>query len=378
MFIAKFDKAGNLLWGHQVDSGSEESASAVAADGSGAYVVGSTAGSLFGPRIGTGYTDYDGFIAKYAPDGSVLWSNQFSVGQNTRATSVTADARGVYVAGSYDTSPNNWVMFLRKYNTKGALLSSQLVCFSGYNVKIATDATGLYFVGPTLSTTNPGYTSPFLRKYDFSGNLLWSSSESGVFPPSGPADVNVAADGSNAYMVGTGGQFGSPFVRKYSGTGALLWSQTDTAYGSATAVVANLTGAFVAGYFQYPAPDTSKAFLRRFDSAGAVLWTQQLAQLGASTANGVAVDSTGAYMTGQTSLLYPHTSAYVARYDLDLSVAGTPSRVTPSVREWLHPMVSTGLWFLRRWPEHRRRRCAVQYQLGRQERLLGLFRPGSK
>ena len=106
MFLAKFDAAGTLVWARQAGGAGEDTASgvAVAADGS-AYLVGATGGNA--TFSGSNVTSLagasaDGFIAKYAGDGSVTWVRQFGGSGISAARAVAVDGAGtVHVTGYF-------------------------------------------------------------------------------------------------------------------------------------------------------------------------------------------------------------------------------------------------------------------------------------
>ena len=106
VFLTKFDAAGTLLWSRQAGGVAQDEAGgvAVAADGS-AYLVGATGGSA--TFSGSNVTSLagaasDGFIAKYAGSGSVMWVRQFGGSGLSVARAVAVDAAGtVHVTGYF-------------------------------------------------------------------------------------------------------------------------------------------------------------------------------------------------------------------------------------------------------------------------------------
>jgi hypothetical protein len=98
-FVAKLSSAGELLWLQQAGGAGHDAAEAVSADVDGnVLVVGQRDGSLVGgpgvvlPGIP--------FVAKYSPDGELLWELDLTEGAHGAATSVTSDAAGhVLLAG---------------------------------------------------------------------------------------------------------------------------------------------------------------------------------------------------------------------------------------------------------------------------------------
>lgn len=101
-FVGKFDANGNQIWMHQWSTPSEDSVGDVILDNQGnVYAVGGTEGSLFGTYSGNGG---DAAIAKYDPNGNVLWSNQYSV--NGGLNSACMDNQGhLFLAGGTVGSP---------------------------------------------------------------------------------------------------------------------------------------------------------------------------------------------------------------------------------------------------------------------------------
>ena len=127
-FLAKYSSEGELLWVHQLGTSQPDEAASVsvAADG-GAFVVGVTRGGLDGARDGT---DQDAFVARFSPDGELLWTRQLGsqVGYDERASGVSVgDDESVYVSGQSfggvdAASAGSSDAFVAKYSAAGALL----------------------------------------------------------------------------------------------------------------------------------------------------------------------------------------------------------------------------------------------------------------
>jgi hypothetical protein len=126
--------------------------------------------------------------------------------------------------------------FVRKYDTSGEVLWTRQFGTSeddsAYGV--AVDASGAVYVagytGGHLQGTNKGAVDVFLRKYDAMGNVVWTRQ----FGSTASDFVNGVAGSSagNVYLVGytlgsiEGGNAGleDAFIRKYSGDGVKLWT----------------------------------------------------------------------------------------------------------------------------------------------------------
>src|ERR1700722_14850870 len=145
----KYDQNGNQLWERNVTTNGVGSSFGVAADATGAYVVGFATAIPGQPQI----FNNGAFISKYDPSGNVIWTRLFTAQEafgDTRAMAVSLDATGVYMAGS----------------TSGTLPGQK---FSG-----------------TLDI--------FVRKYDFNGNEMWTRQF-------GPGRANaIAANSTGVYV----------------------------------------------------------------------------------------------------------------------------------------------------------------------------------
>jgi uncharacterized protein (TIGR03437 family) len=204
----------------------------VAADATGAYVVGSTPGPLSGQPAGPGQ---DLFIRKYDPNGNALWTNQFGTPFGPEyAFAVSASSSGVYVAG---TTPGllgiqplptfGYDAYVRKYDTSGNLQWTQQFGTADNDVAYGAfaDDTGMYVVGYTkgvLGTASLGGADVFLRRYDSNGNPLWTLQTGSVDDDYG---YGVAADASGIYIGGYTDRnsipesltnVADPFLYKYS------------------------------------------------------------------------------------------------------------------------------------------------------------------
>lgn len=120
IILAKFDAAGNLLWGRQPGTAERDQAWAVATDAAGnVFLAGETSASLLGqPHAG----DVDMFALKYSSNGTLLWSHQLGSAAMDYAQGLAVDAHGgVYVTGrtygNFDGHPNQGLadIFFVKY-----------------------------------------------------------------------------------------------------------------------------------------------------------------------------------------------------------------------------------------------------------------------
>jgi uncharacterized protein (TIGR03437 family) len=127
----------------------------------------------------------------------------------------------------------------------------------------AVDGTGVYAVGNMGGGALPGQTSSggydaFVKKYDLNGNPLWARQFG-----TGVSDIPYGAgsDGSGVYLVGT--------------TFGILPGQTSS------------------GNYD--------SYIRKYDTGGNEIWTLQFGTKSSDRANGVAANSSGVYIAGNTA-----------------------------------------------------------------------------
>jgi uncharacterized protein (TIGR03437 family) len=281
----------SIEWTRRIGTIAMDEALGVAADASGIYAVGYADGEL--PDLDQ-VGKQDAYIRKFDAAGNVLWTRQFGSIFDDAASAVAADPSGIYVAGA---------------------------------------------VGPDLADfTNSNRLDIFLRKYDPSGNLIWSRRVDSVGTPQNDSALSVAVSGGAVYIAGythgtlpgqlpQGGY--DAFVSKYDLNGAQQWTRQFGTKGIdiAVGVAANSSGIFVLGETDGALPGQSYSgggydiFLRKYDVNGGELWTKEFGTAALEFAGGVAADSSGVYITGATAGALPgqaNTSGYdafVRKYD---------------------------------------------------------------
>jgi hypothetical protein len=251
IFVAKYGPSGNHLWSKRHGGTNNDYARAIAVDGSGnVLVTGEFSGmASFGGRILTsasGGADLDVFVAKYAANGTPLWSNPFGGTQNDRARAMAVDGSGnVRVVGEFSgtasfggqtlSGEGDNELFVAAYDANGAHLWSN--SFGGidpvYSKTIAVDGSGNALIAGHFNLTadlggdvliTRGSDDIFVAKYDVNGRPLWSKSFGGGAVDSGLA---AAVDGSGRVLVtgrftGTVDFGGGPLIVEGSSDGFLL------------------------------------------------------------------------------------------------------------------------------------------------------------
>jgi hypothetical protein len=290
IFVAKFDPNGNLVWSKRFGGTSDEFSNSIAVDASAnIYVVGAFSGTVnFGGGSLTASAN-DVYVLKLSPAGSHVWSRKGGGSNNDTAVGVVVDSnQDVVVTGFCDGSAT----------------------FGG------------------VSLTGLGSTDVFVAKYDGSGNVVWAVNDGG----SNSDDAyGVALDASdNIYVAGdfygtavfgadslisAGGE--DAFLAKYEADGDNVWAKGfgDNNSGGvvgdkASAVCVRPDGTVVMGgnYFGSvdfgggalgPWPTNPNGdhecdvFLAAFDATGRHLWSQSYGSEPADYVRGMASDSDG-------------------------------------------------------------------------------------
>ena len=346
---ASLATAQEIIWTRQFGSAVLDVAAGVALDASeNVYVAGSTNGALPG-QTAVGSTDV--FVRKYDTSGNELWTRQFGTGGQDEGHAVAVDANGnVYVVGlTFGSLPDQALSgtvdaFVRKYGPAGNEIWTRQFGTPGltFAFGVAVYASGNVYVGGQTSGMLPGQSSAggsdgFVRKYDASGNALWTR-QFGTSADDEVRGVTVDASG-NAYVAGSvGGALpgqipaagDDAFLRKYDPSGSELWTRQfgSEADDDALSVAVDASGnAHVAGRARGPLPGQSwlgdrDVFVRKYDASGSELWTRQFGTSARDEANGVAVDAAGnAYVAGESRGALPGQASagngdiFVRKYD---------------------------------------------------------------
>jgi hypothetical protein len=95
--VGKIDFDGSVLWSHQFGTPADDEAAGLSAVGNGLYVAGSTLGALpEGSLLG----ESDGFLRKYLPNGTEVWTRQFGTNDYDAVYGMASDPKGVVVVGT--------------------------------------------------------------------------------------------------------------------------------------------------------------------------------------------------------------------------------------------------------------------------------------
>jgi hypothetical protein len=288
-FLVKYDSSGNRLWeAHAgLPSSNNVFGSDVAVDVVGnVYLAGSTTGKLV--PTATSHP-YDGFIIKYAPNGSEIWRSQFADSLGDFADTISVDSsQNIFVAG-----------------TRGAV--------DTYIAKLDPNGNVLWRITPNFSVVNGRHTELTESTVDPTGNLYVVGATNSYY--------------DNAYgFVATDG-----VVAKYDTNGVLLWQQQLRlrTLDDLTSVTLDAAGnVFVAGdTFDIPfaLSGVDNSVWAKYDPSGNLLWQQEFGTPERDGTSGIAVDKSGHvyvsgnilrdYITNTDDYFNGDSDAYVARFD---------------------------------------------------------------
>ena len=227
MFLAKYNSNGDLTWIKTAGGAGPETGAGVAVDkNNNIFITGSFNYTLdFGTQqlVNNG-NSYDIFLAKYNKDGNLLWAKKAGGTGADMSYGITIDNQGNVIivgvlqgTGSFDTitlsskvSYNHF--FVAKYDNNGHVLFAESFGGRMNTAKcVATDNNDNIIVAGGYRDTlilggkthiAKGNSDPFLIKLNSNGNELWSSTPSGA----GNSDQfnGVCTDNNgNIYLAGT-------------------------------------------------------------------------------------------------------------------------------------------------------------------------------
>ncbi|HEY9827677.1 MAG TPA: SBBP repeat-containing protein [Stenomitos sp.] len=315
-WVAKSAPDGALVWVRQLGTRFTDGAYSVAADrGGNVFVAGYT---LFGSLGGNNQGSYDAWLAKYGPDGTLLWTQQLGTAGSDRAFGVATDANGnVFMAGETEgalkgSNQGGLDAWVAKYNAAdGTLLWVRQLGTSDNDLTygMATDRNGNVVIAGKRSN------GAWAAKYSAGGALRWvrqlgsASGQEAAYGVATDSLGNIALAGTTLGDLGRPNLGGSDaWVAKYSANGTLRWTRQlgspNADWATAIAIDSKdnvfLTGP-TAGALSSPNQGGSDAWFAKYSPSGTLRWTHQTGTADADGPTGIAVDGSGnAVATGFT------------------------------------------------------------------------------
>ncbi|MGZ4098532.1 MAG: T9SS type A sorting domain-containing protein, partial [Bacteroidia bacterium] len=263
IYIAKYDANGVFQWVKTAGSAGRDEAKSIRCDAAGnAYICGMyhNSANFSGTTLTCTASYFDAFVAKYDPNGNLLWVKNGGGAYDDVAWSLTLDNQGkIYVTGEFNAwatfgstsfaTTGNADVFVACYDASGNL---QWATKAGGSLidrarGIGTDGTNLFITGQFGSSANFGSNTInaadssdiFIAAMDNTGNFLWASSVGGVADSletlgyeSGNSVIGDAS--GNVYATGAtlnGGVFGGTNLSAYARTDVFVTKINSTPAG---------------------------------------------------------------------------------------------------------------------------------------------------
>lgn len=332
--------AGSSSWAKGFGSTGSELGRAVGVDSNNNILIAiSFQGTVdFGGQSLTSFGSLDIALAKYSPNGNLIWVRQAGgVGEDTPLALAIDSFDNICLTGqfnntaTFDTtmlaSAGESDVFLAKYDSNGNSLWAKRFggSMTDKGITIACNSSGDIFLGGwfkgTINFGGPNLVSPFsgidsfIAKFDSNGNHIWSKN---FTSNSDDQCVGIALDSnSNLYVVGQylgaidcgGGNMTSLgahdiYLAKLDTNGNHIWSKR---LGKNNSEIPNgiaidsLNNIYITGYFYFStdlgggtinASADYSAFVAKYDSNGNFLWANHSTGFGSQFSNSVAINPT--------------------------------------------------------------------------------------
>lgn len=262
LLLIKLDASGNIIWAKTAGGPLSDMAYGVATDRSGNIYLTGTFDSMafFDNKVLFSYGKTDAFLAKYSPDGEIIWVQKAGGPDTDAAMAVAVDKEGsAYITGRFErfaafgttiiTSSGFFDVFFAKYHRDGTLAWVKKAggIKEDVGLGIAVDtfgncyATGYFNETIDFQTdvlTTPSVSSEiFIVKIDSMGKYDWARQAGSL---RGDAAYAIAVDEQrNSYITGyfaDRAYFGQHtlevvayndlFVAKYNAKGICLWARS--------------------------------------------------------------------------------------------------------------------------------------------------------
>jgi len=164
MFLAKYSPEGELLWVKQLGLITFDSGRSIAVDNNYIYVTGYTNGKLgnFDPHLGS----VDNYIAKYDTDGTLIWIRQSGTNTHDYVQNIYAKNGFVYIVGiTWGVLPgcidlSGYDGFFIKYNSNGEFIFAKQFEDDGATIYVNEEnGEDFIYVGGNTAGSLEGFTN---------------------------------------------------------------------------------------------------------------------------------------------------------------------------------------------------------------------------
>ena len=297
IFVAKFDRDGNVSWAEGFAGKDYARANDIAVDDSGnTYITGS-----FSDKITFGNITLDGnridlFAAKFDSNGNVVWAKNFGATDFDYGYGIDVDNNGnTYITGKF----GNQVLF------------------------------------DNIALDGGEFGDVFVAKLNSEGSVIWAK-DFGTSSYADRGEEIVVDDEGNSYLFMTEGEVDNRIsVAKLDNNGNTIWKKNFNGSQAKDMAVDDEGNSYIAGAFQDTATfgnttlesDKRDLFIAKLDSKGDILWAKDFNLTADGEVDDITIDNegnsyvSGIYYTPKTSVgeftLYGEKggNAFIAKFD---------------------------------------------------------------
>ena len=299
-FIRRYDRSGRVLWTRQFGTDGQDWAIDVAADAGGITVLGATDGSFTGDPAGS----KDLFVRRYDRSGKVLWTRQLGTPKDEEPGAIAADGSGVIVVGTTrgaltgSNEEDDADAFVRRYDRSGKVVFTLQFGTSEMDTADAVTIDSAGFTDAYLRRFDPAGKGIWTRQWGQEGDdqvLSASADGSGI--------TAVGYTHADAYGI----ESSQAFIRRYDRAGKVVFSKvfgtadSEIAWGVASDTVGLTVTGYTYGSLDGKNQGTFDVFVRRYSRSGSLVWRRQFGTKGADLGFDVAADAKGFTILGHTN-----------------------------------------------------------------------------
>ena len=260
IYLVKTDFQGNIIWQKTIGDGGSALKIMPSNTNDGYIITGGSAGlfTLLGTKV---------YVAKIGFDGTLVWSNSYSTGNEEIGKSICYDNSGnilILSSPEFESSSND--EYLLKLNSIGDSIWTKTFTANGYEDagSIISNGNNTFMLGSSGTMTNPlGIVS--FNKLDNSGNIIAPYTFQSNFPYSGnsliqTSDNNFLITGAKSDSTG----ISSEYLTKLNSNGVPLWSKSfgDSLSYSPNIVIETTDSYLMGGAVTYPSGSTDAVIVK--------------------------------------------------------------------------------------------------------------------